>query len=67
MAKEEDIRDLVSICNGQQSLIDGLIAAVSDLAAGEKLAHDITPVELLSRGKHIQIRINEMKRRVGLE
>jgi hypothetical protein len=67
MSRDEDTKDLVYICNGQQSLIDGLIAAVSHLSAGEVLPHDITPAELLSRGKHFQIRLNEMKKRVGLE
>jgi hypothetical protein len=67
MPIDQDIKDLVYICNGQQSLIDGLIAAVSHVRAGEELEPKEQLTDLISRGKNFQIRINEMRTRHGLK
>ena len=66
MANDRDIKDLVEICDGHQSLIDTLITALSRVKAGEELELHQQPSQLLSRSRHFQIRINEMRARLGL-
>jgi hypothetical protein len=67
MANEhDDLKTVIRILDAHQDIIDDLATALSRVRAGEALLPQQEPSNILSRGKHFRMTINEMKIRLGI-